>query len=180
MHTPRSSQAKGFTFIEVILYMGIVILMIGAIIPFMLSVIDFGIKNNTQQEVYAASRYVSERIKYEVRNAQALDVSDFDVNIASDEAKQFAVHQVGSSDSKRFFIANNTLFIQKGSEAPVALTSDDIHITNLVFTNHSTSDGTKEAVEFSITVEAHYPMAFLRQEYKESVTIKSGARVRSH
>ncbi len=64
---------KGFTFIELILYVAIVAIMMTALIPFAWNAIEGGVKSATEQEVFSQARYVSERIKYEVRNASSIN-----------------------------------------------------------------------------------------------------------
>src|SRR3990167_6083350 len=64
-----SNSHKGFTFIELILYVAIVTIILSAIVPFAWSAIETGVKSAVQQEVNANARYISERIKYEIRNS---------------------------------------------------------------------------------------------------------------
>ncbi|MDD5083954.1 MAG: prepilin-type N-terminal cleavage/methylation domain-containing protein [Candidatus Moranbacteria bacterium] len=178
-HTQHTMR-RGFTFIEVLLYMGIVSLMLTAIVSFAWVIIDAGVKSATQQEVYATTRYVSERLMYEIRNAAGIDVSDFDVNLASDETKNCSLAQEGTSESLRIFVSNNQVFMRLPSLEIVPLQSTDTKVTNLTFTDYSSGDSKAKYVGFVLTVESNYPGAAGRQEYQESVTIRSGVEVRSH
>src|SRR3989339_1661416 len=57
----------GFTLIEVVLYVGIIGIGFGAVVPFAWSMIGNGAKSAVQQEVTGNARFVSEKIKREVR-----------------------------------------------------------------------------------------------------------------
>src|SRR3989344_7372816 len=63
---------KGFTLIELILYMALVSIVLTAIVPFAWNIIGGGVKSSAQQEVFSQARFVSERIKYEIRNASGI------------------------------------------------------------------------------------------------------------
>ena len=51
----------GFTYIEMIIYLGIVTLMMTALIPFAWNAIEGGAKSATQREVYSQGNYISEQ-----------------------------------------------------------------------------------------------------------------------
>lgn len=178
-HDRERNFKKGFTLVEVLLYIGIVTLILGAIVPFAWNVIGLGEKSVTQQETYAAARYLSERLKHEIRNADAIDTSDFGDDLADDASKSFSAAQHGSSDTDRIFVEDGRVLIQQGSSDPVALQPQDMRVTSLVFTDYSSVDGTTKHAGFVFTIEANYPNASGRQEYQESVTIESSAEVRS-
>src|SRR6266571_3526280 len=67
------SLERGFTLIELIIYIAIVAIILTSLIPFAWNVIEGGAKSATEQEVFANARYVSERIKYEIRNASGIN-----------------------------------------------------------------------------------------------------------
>ena len=73
---------KGFTLVETILYIAIVIIMLGAVLPIILQIAGTGSKSNVTGKVYDGARYASERMIYEVRNASSVLVasSSFGVN----------------------------------------------------------------------------------------------------
>lgn len=172
---------KGFTFVEVILYIAILTIVLGAIVPFAWNAIGLGVKSNTEQEVYTAARYLSERLKYEIRNADGIDASsDFDTNLVSDASKELSLSQVGSSSSTVFSVSDGRVFVSQGGGDPVVLQSNDTKVTDLTFTDYSSDDGKTKNIGFTLTVEANYPNAGMRQEYQESVTLESGAEIRNN
>lgn len=179
-HHLSQQQKKGFTFIEMLLYMGIVSFILTAIVSFAWNIIYLGVKNNTQQEITTATRLVSERLKYEIRNAQAIGPSDFGDNFATDSTKNISLLEKSPRDVTQFFVQDGKLFIQEDGATAVALQSDTTKITNLVFTNYSSDDAATQQIGFTLTVETWYPNAGERQEYQGSMTIESSAEVRGH
>src|SRR6267154_1335652 len=64
---------KGFTFVETILYVSIVSIILTALIPFAWDIIETGNQSAVQQEVSSNARYISEEIKYQIRNASGIN-----------------------------------------------------------------------------------------------------------
>jgi len=63
----------GFTFVELLLYISVVSIMISSLVLFALTIINNGAKSSTHQEVFSQARYISERFKYEIRNATGIN-----------------------------------------------------------------------------------------------------------
>lgn len=175
-----SNTQYGFTFIELILYVSIVTLMLTSLIPFAWNIIGGSAKSITQEEVFSQGRFISERLKYEIRNAADIDSanSDFDVNIAENTTKKLTLLQSPPINSSRISVAaNGRLQFQQGADPPVELSSQDVIITDLTFSNYSSSDGKSKHVGFTITVATTNNT---RQEYAENITIKSSAEIRNN
>src|ERR1700683_242043 len=64
---------KGFTYIDLLLYIGLVVIILSALIPFAWNAIETGVKSTTEQEVFSNAQYISERLKYEIRNATGIN-----------------------------------------------------------------------------------------------------------
>lgn len=160
------NNQKGFTFIELILYISIVTIIINTLVPFALNIIGSGAKSATQQEVFTAARYISERIKYEVRNSTG-------------------INSVSSSSISLGPIANPTIIQLNGTKVQIDqgagfidLHSKDTKVTSLIFTNYTSADNKTKHIGFTITVEDNYSSA--RHELTASTTLESSAEVRSN
>lgn len=176
----RCHYTNGFTYIELLLYMAIFSLMIGTLIPFAWGIITNGAKSTTQQEISSNARYASERIKYEMRNA--LDVntatSNFGINLATDATKQLSLKADGASDPTIINVLNGKIQIKKGTAAPVPLTSNDITVTDLTFTNNTSTDLKTKNISFILTLQSGFNGA--GQEYKGTISLRSSAEVRTN
>jgi prepilin-type N-terminal cleavage/methylation domain-containing protein len=163
---------KGFTFIELIIYVAIVSVMISSLIGFAWNIILGGAKSATQQEVSANARYISERIKYEIRNS-------FGINSLS--STQIVLCETSGScatNPTTISFTSPNIAIQKNGAAAVNLNSSDISVTSLAFTNNTSSDNKTENISFTFSVTSAYTGN--RQEYQYTVNLRSSAEVRSN
>lgn len=163
--------AQGFTFIELILYISIVTIMLSALIPFAWNVIEGGSKSSIEQEVSSQARYVSERLKYEIRNA---------INVNSVNIPANTIDLTTSTNATTIIdLSGGKIRIKYGSlGTPINLNSDDTNVTNLTFINYTSIDNKTKHIGFIFTIASNY--SGLRQEFKETITIRGSAEVRSN
>jgi len=172
---------RGFTFIELILYVSIVTIMLTSIIPFAWSIIGSGVKSSTQQEVFSQARYVSERLKYEIRNATGIDVasSNFDVNLANNSSQKLRLTEQSPVNTLDISVTTaGQAQLDPGNDVPYTINSTDTKVTDLTFTNYTSSDNKTKHIGFTLTIISNYSGS--RQEFKETVTLQSSAEVRSN
>ncbi len=173
MNYKKNNSEKGFTFVEMILYVAIVVIVVDSLIPFAWNMIETGVKSSVQQEVSSNARFVAERIKYEIRNAKDINTgsSTFGTNPGTLSLVDFSA----GSDPTIINISGGKVMVKQGAAGAVALNSNDTTITNLVFTNNSSAN-TKN-ISFTFTLQSNY--ATTRQEYSGNIVIQSSAEVRS-
>lgn len=157
---------KGFTFVELLLYMAIMSIVLTSMTMLAWNAIGAGAKNSTLQEVYSNARYVSERIKYEIRNASALGT----VGASS------LAYTDANSVSSTIALSGGNVQLTKGSS--VNLNSPDTTVDSLVFTNYSSLDSKTKHVGFTMTMRANYSGA--RFEFKETISLRGSAELRSN
>jgi Tfp pilus assembly protein FimT len=163
---------SGFTFIELILYVAILTGMLVTLIPFAWNIIGGGVKSATEQEVFDNARYISQRLKYEIRNATGINsVSSTQISLST--ATSATNPTIISSSS-------GMLTIKQGVGAPIALNSQNASISAFTFTNYTSVSNATKHIQFVFTIVANYPGAGQRQEYKESTTVEGSAEVRSN
>lgn len=165
------NKIKGFTLIETILYVTIVSVMVVALVNFALNVIEGGVKSSNQQEVYSQVRYLSERIKQEIRNAS-------DINTVS--ATQISLKEpiASGKDPTIISLSGGIVSIQQGGGSVVALHSADTSVPSLIFTNLTSADNKTKHIRFVLTMTDNFTS--LRQEYQESVTLEASSELRSN
>ncbi len=162
---------KGFTFIELILYIAIVTIMLMAIVPFGWDAITSGAKSKVQQEVYSQGRFISERIKYEIRNATAIN--------SPTSGTSASVLNLNSAPTTIIDLNSGKIRIsQDGGSSYNNLNSNDTNITGLTFTSYTSSDNKTKNISFEFTITSTYSGP--RQEYNESITMRGSAEVRSN
>lgn len=163
---------RGFTFIELILYVGILTTMLVALIPFAWNIIGGGVKSATQQEVFSNARYISERLKYEIRNATGINsVSSTQISLATATA---------GTNPTVINLSGGNITITQGASSAVNLNSVNTTVSSLTFTNYTSGDSKTEHIQFIFTLNANYPGAGQRHEFNESTTIEGSAEVRNN
>lgn len=169
----QNSKLKGFTLIEMILYIAIVSILLTGLVYFTWDLIYGRVKSYTEQEVNQNIRFASSRIVYELKSAQAINTpSTGTSNTLS----------LSMSDSARnptvFDIVGGRLRIGYGNTGncpvsnPCYLTSNKVSVSNLNFTNLQQGDSTN--IKFTITVSSSGD----RQELNKSETFESAVELR--
>lgn len=161
---------QGFTLVELILYITIVVIILSALIPFALDVVGSGAKSSVQEEVTANARYISERIKYEIRNATTINsVTSSSLSLAT---------SVPATNPTVIDLSGSNIRITQGSGSPIILNSNMVSISGLTFTNFISADTKTKNIQFVFTTSSNSSSA--RQEYQDSVTVEGDAELRSN
>jgi len=163
----------GFTFIELILYVAIVTIILSAVVPFAWSAVETGVKSAVQQEVNANVRYISERIKYEIRNSTGIN------SVAA--ASISLVTSTPATNPTIIDLSAGNIRITQGAASAVNLNSANTVINSLTFTDFTdyvSGNFKTKHIRFVMTVAASFAPA--RQEYQDSVVVESSAEVRSN
>lgn len=164
------NENKGFTLVELILYIAIITIVLSALVPFAWNTVETGVKSAVQQEVNANARYISERIKYEIRNATGINsVAATSISLAT---------STPATNPTVIDLSGGNIRIKQGAGSAVNLNSANTVINSLIFTNYSSGDTKTKHIKFVMTVAASFAAA--RQEYQDSVVIEGSSEVRSN
>lgn len=162
---------KGFTLIELILYVSIITIVMSALIPFAWNVIEGGAKSSVEQDVSSQARFISQRIMYEIRNAS-------DINSVSASSISLKVANA-SLDPTIIDLFGGNIRIKQGPGQADILNSTDTTITSLTFTDYSSADLKAKNIQFTFTIDDNYTGA--RQEFNAPPeTLESAAEIRSN
>lgn len=164
--------SQGFTLIEIILYIAIVSIVVTSLVPFAWNVIGGGIKATTEREIYDNARYISEQIKYQIRNATGIN---------SVSSSQISLVTANSATNPTVIaVSGNNMTMKQGTGSTIYLNSQNATVSAVTFTNYTSADNKTENIQFVFTVNAYYPGGGPRQEFNGSVTMEGDAEVRSN
>ena len=171
---------KSFTLVEVLLYISIVTLIMSAFVLFAWNAIILSAKNNSQQELFAQGRIISERILFEIRNANDLNTgtSNFDVDLTTNMAYQLSLADDAPNNPTLFSVSSGILMIKQGVTTAVPLHSNTIKVTSLIFTNYSSADGKTKHIGYILQLAKNSTSA--AQQYQGVITLDSSAEIRSN
>lgn len=167
---------RGVTLIELVLYIAIISIFMTTIVSFAWNMVEGSAKSDTQQEVYSQARYLSERIKYEIRNASSINTSDFGINFATDPTKQLSLTNAVTGTIIFRVNASGKATITQG--ATTTLNSNSTRVTDLTFTNYTSLDNKTKHIGLTLTVTSNYSQ--VRNEFRETITLRSSAELRSN
>jgi len=143
---------SGFTLIEVLIYVAILGAVVAAFIGFSISISSAKSKAYVAQEVQANARVALNLITQKILSANGINVgvSTFDVDPGG-----LSLAMANSNKNPTIISLNadnGQLQIREGIGEPLNITSDEVRITNLIFT-YLNAGGEKESVKVELTAE---------------------------
>lgn len=176
----KTRKQRGFTLIEMLLYVAVAGIVLTSLVGFGWNMIGIGAKNGTHHDAVSNARLASEKLTFFIREATDIDTanSNFGVNLASVSGSKVTLRGVAPNDPIVFDVSSGTLRVTLGASAPIALVSDNISVSSLVFANASSLDGKSKNVGF--TLQLGTTSGSGRFEYASSTALRSSAEIRSN
>ena len=172
----KTSNQKGFTLIELILYIAIISIFITGTILFAWDIIHASVKSDIHREVSQNLRLVSMRIAHEIRNASGINSSP------SLPGSSISLGNIDSSKNPTVIdLSSGRIRIGQGSSgscpssSPCYLTSNNVTVTSLQFTDLSSAGDESKNINFVITLESNAD----RKEWQKTQTYTGSVEIRS-
>jgi len=174
-----SKKDRGFTLVEMLAYIAILVILVTVIIIFAFWTIRAGSKIKTNYELADNARRALDTMIYEIKKSKSVytPTSIFDVNPG-----QLGLEQVASSTTETltfvdFFKCGNSLCLKREGASPVALTNNRVKITSLTFSQLLNSTATP-SVQISLRVESSATST--NPEYAGVLELTSTATLRTY
>lgn len=130
---PLKKFQQGFTLIELLLYLGIVVVVISVASVITFNVLFSRAKVMAIREVTQNARLSMDKVSQEVRNADSIT--------SPSSGKASSTLEITKEGKQiTFDKENGTLVVERGGNSPVALTSNEVEVTELKFSDVSYSD----------------------------------------
>ncbi|MFH1712098.1 MAG: type II secretion system protein [Patescibacteria group bacterium] len=146
----RWQQKNGFTLVETMIYVSIIAVFLVSVVFFALEIVQTSQRARIQLEVDQNIRFAMERMVREIRAAD--DVNTGSSTFGSHPGVLSIANDSLALDPTVFDVSSGALRLKYGSASALELTSDDVVVTNLVFTDFSRSNRTKN-IRISMTIE---------------------------
>lgn len=163
----HSKKESGFTFLELILYTAIVAIFLTGAVYFAWDIIYAQVRSNIEQETIENARIVVQRIQSEIRSADDI------INISPSSLELDS----GSLGTTIIALDGDVIKITQ-SGVTSELTSSQVEVSELLFSDLSSGDEKSKNIEFSLTLRHKNPAS--RKEWEKSYTIKTSAELRSN
>lgn len=139
---------KGMTLIEVLIYMGIVVMFLGALYSFTLLILNGRVKSKSQEEVQDNLRLVSKKLEYELKNASAVSINSNVATITSSVTGRGTVLIRNQNSAIRYGVSSIPTCT---TASPCALTSNLVEVTSFTISS-ITSSASNVIVTYRITI----------------------------
>lgn len=125
-------KAKGFTLVELLIYIAILTMILVLAAGLALEIIQGSIKNEAKIEVEENARFSLGKINFSLKNAaKIIQPSD-----AGESSQELGLNsQYPAKTPTRFLVDNYQLMLKEGGSIFFPLTSDSVKVTSLRFTN---------------------------------------------
>lgn len=161
----RHMKEKGYTLLELLLYMVIVSVLLASVTAFFGATADARFKNQTISEINDQGQSIMDYMTQTIRNATSITTPA----AAASGASLTLVVPTGSLSPTVFSLSGTTLQVKEGAAAAIALTNNDVRITSLTFTN-LTRSGTSGNVQISFTLSYVNPNSHNEFDYQKTFT----------
>lgn len=167
-------QRRGFTLIEMILYVAIVSIFLGGVVQLAWNALYGRVKTQAIQHVQYSARFIGKRMMYEIRNASGItSVSAGSLCLSSSDPAR---------NPTKINLVGDTIHIGwGGGDTTCTTTTSDVALSgfygvrsSVVFTNLSNT--MTQHVQFTYTVSSSSLSG--RQEYTATATYEGSAEVR--
>jgi len=153
----------GFTLIEILLYMGILVTVLVIMIGFLWNIIFGSLKETSYQEVQQNGRFALAKITQEAKKATGINSP-----LPGSSSNNLSLLMAAGVTTTFDVVDGKLRITQNGSSS--YLTSDQVIVSNLQFTNLSYFD-TPGTIRIEMTIDHINPGA--RTEYEASINLKS-------
>lgn len=171
-------KKKGFTLIEILVYIAVLSIIILSVSSFFLWAVRSNVKTKIMRETLDNARRAMEIITYEIKEAESVYVP---TSVSGSHPGQLSLETAKYLPSGEtttyidFYLCGDRLCLKKESQNPVALTSDRVKISNLIFSQIAT---TTSCVQIDLRVD--FKTSAEQPEYQGSINLSSVASLRSY
>ena len=163
---------KGFTLIELLVYIAIFSIIIGVTVSFILWLVQSNVKAKVMRETMDNAERIMRTVTKELKEAKSIYSPTSSATQLSLETTRYLPD--GESISYiDFYLCESRFCFKKESQDPSYLTSDNVEIVNLVFTQIGAS-----SIKIDLTVD--YMDIDGKPEYISSISLSSTVSLRLH
>jgi len=156
---------RGFTLIEMLFYMAILVLVSGALVTTFLSLDMTIVRNQTERVLAEEARMSLETILSAVRSADSVHLGLSALNTSPG-----ALAVVSGATTTRFFVTGDRLMLEINGVEQGPLTSSAVDIETLVF-NHRVSSSS-ELIRVSLTLSSRSKSASTTRMFNTSAVMR--------
>jgi prepilin-type N-terminal cleavage/methylation domain-containing protein len=169
---PKNHQ-QGYTLIELLLYVSLIGILLGAVTVFLGASLDAQVKNQSISEVEQQGSLTAEYIARTIRNADSITAPAGGTSAAS----LSLVVPTSSLSPTVFNLAGSpgALQVKEGAASAIPLTNSKVEVSNLSFTN-LTRSSTPGVIQVKFTISRVNPSGQNQYDYQKTFTVSASLR----
>ncbi len=141
-------RARGFTLVEMLIYMAILLIVSTASVLFIISLDRLVTQYRIETALYRSGSSVLEQVLVGIRQADSLDV----LNSVFENNSSGALALTNGASSTEFVLESGQLNLILDGEEYGSLTSDEVTVTDFTVFHHSTAIGDLVRVRLGLSV----------------------------
>ncbi|PIQ66595.1 MAG: hypothetical protein COV96_00630 [Candidatus Zambryskibacteria bacterium CG11_big_fil_rev_8_21_14_0_20_42_18] len=151
-------KSRGFSLVEMIIYMFILVLMLAVIMNIIISVISSGRIIKALRNIENSTLISLERITRETRQAQSVNTDSSILGTNPGELVLQGVDADGNPRTVKFYLSSGVLMLSENGVDVGALTKSDASVSSLVFKRFSgaNSEGIRTEIAIESGTSTHY------------------------
>ncbi len=153
-----NSKTRGFSLVEMLIYMAILVLMLAVIMNIVISVISSGRVIKSLRNIENSTLVSFERITREIRQAGSINTASSVLNTNPSELILNDVDSLGNPRTVRFYLSSGILMMSENGMVAGALTQNNAYVSSLVFRRFSgsNSEGIRTEISIESGTSTHY------------------------
>lgn len=162
-------NSRGFSLVETIIYLGLLVLVMVGIVNLLLLMSRTARYLETAQHVQTSATVALDRMVRDIRNAQSVDVAQSTLGTNPGVLTLNTTTVAGVAQTLQFYVLNGAVRVKQDGVDLGPLTLSDVTVSSLVFNHITTSVSRGVKVSLSLSSGAQsasfYSTAVLRDSY---------------
>lgn len=150
----RSHDTRGFSLIELIVYITIVSILAFVFVSFTIDLVGNSQRSRVKQDVQQNARHALDRMLQEIRSASAVNVGSSTFN--SDPGVLSLATSAPATDPTVFDVSGGVLRITQGGGSPQALTDANLQVSSFIVEDMSVNNRTSH-IKITLTIQHPNP-----------------------
>lgn len=169
-HTKRSNRERGFSLVEMIVYITILVFMLGIIMSIVISFARSQRAVKASKEVENSAIISLERISREIRLADGINVSSSTFDLNPGVLVLNSTDEGGSPRTVEFSFSSGGILLRENGLNVGAVSQTDARVTNLVF--HIFSNNGVTGIRTEVSIESGTSTYYRSGNFYSSTTLR--------
>lgn len=164
------SKSRGFSLVEMLIYIAILVLMLAVIMNIVISVVSSGRIIKALRTVENSALASLERITRETRQAESVNLASSVLDTNPGHLTLQGLDALGTPRTVEFYLSSGVLMFSEDGVEVGALTQADAQVTSLVFRRFSGPNA--EGIRTEITIESGTSTHYRSNDFYSSVVLR--------